>query len=579
MASLSPLGNGGSGRLRAFVARHRNGFTISLFAMVVLAFVGPVIGRQILERGDASEEREPANFVRKRAEWFFRPRASAHGHVPNSLRLKALAQRDALMREEGTLADHAAARPEITVSSSAWTPIGPQPLQVEQPFGTTSGRVNAVAVDPCDSSNNTVYIGAADGGVWRTTDGGTTWTPLTDGQPSLSTGSLALVPSGTNCAATTVYYGTGEENFAGDSLYGAGVLKSTNAGTSWTPDSTFTVGQPQDEFESAPYIGSISVSPANSSVLLAGLQGTGTITSGIWRSTNGGVNWTLHNPTSPSLDFATGVTFDPNDSTGNTAFAAMGFPGPDSELVTDGLCTASPCNGVFKSTNGGTTWTRLTGLDTAINTALGANMDKNYGRISITTSSPLPGNAGNPANTVIFAAIANSTTDSSTFLAFAKSTNGGTTWSVLTKEPFCDRGSSNGQCFYDMALAIQPGNPAMLFAGGAAGAIAGSSQSGAYAAALDGWRDDMGGCFGERIGERDVRADSRGPSRDCVFAGRDEIVCGERWRRVEFDGRDDGDGGVAALDGFECGIADGAILSGDVGASEQYEHRVWRNAG
>ena len=276
--------------------------------------------------------------------------------------------------------------------------------------------------------------------------------------------------------------GAGKSTLTGDpgfqsalGLFPGGALRLLN------PDEAAKVyyggmGQPQDEFESAPYIGSISVSPANSSVLLAGLQGTGTITSGIWRSTNGGVNWTLHNPTSPSLDFATGVTFDPNDATGNTAFAAMGFPGPDSELVTDGLCTASPCNGVFKSTNGGTTWTRLTGLDTAINTALGANMDKNYGRISITTSSPLPGNAGNPANTVIFAAIANSTTDSSTFLAFAKSTNGGTTWSVLTKEPFCDRGSSNGQCFYDMALAIQPGNPALLFAGGAAGAIAGSSN-------------------------------------------------------------------------------------------------------
>jgi hypothetical protein len=88
-------------------------------------------------------------------------------------------------------------------------------------------------------------------------------------------------------------------------------------------------------------------------VLLAGLQGTSAIAAGIWRSTNGGVNWTLVNPSNPSQDFATGVAFDPNDATDNTAYAAMGYPGGDAALVSAGVCTASPCNGIFKSTNGG----------------------------------------------------------------------------------------------------------------------------------------------------------------------------------------------------------------------------------
>jgi hypothetical protein len=444
---------------------------LTIFGGVLLGAVGPLVARQVFTRGPESEENEPANFIRQRAEWFFRPRASANGHIPNGLRLKALAERDRRVREEGTYASRVRSS-RVTISDATWTPIGPQPLTGEFPFGTTSGRTNAVVVDPCDSTNNTVYIGAADGGVWRTTDGGNTWTPLTDAQPSLSSGAIALAPSGTNCAATTVYYATGEENFAYDSLYGSGVLISANAGASWTQDSTFSAGKPQSQDAAAPYIGSISVQPGHPSVLLAGVQGTAAIEAGIWRSTNGGVNWTVENPANPSQDFATSVAFDPNDATGNTAYAAMGYPGGDSALVSAGVCSASPCNGVFKSTNGGVTWTRLTGLDTAVNAAFGTGASKKYGRITLALSSPLPGVAGNPATTEIFAAIANGTNFSTQFLTFAKSVNGGTTWTTpngTTPPSYCDRGST-GQCFYDMALAIQPGNPSVIFAGGAADA-------------------------------------------------------------------------------------------------------------
>ncbi len=454
--------------------RLREWIILSVFTAVVLSAVAPVVARQFLERGAESEENEPVNFIRQREAWFFEPRASAHGHVPSRLRIRAIAERDAMIRAEGTYSDRIA-RASISISPTKWTPIGPQPLSDESPFGNTSGRVNAVAVDPCDPTWNTVYIGAANGGVWRTADGGNTWAPLTDAQASLSSGSIALINSGTNCAATTVIYGTGEENFAYDSLYGTGVLISADSGNTWTPDETFSAGQPQGLTMSAPYIGSLSVQPGNSSVMLAAVYGTPAIPWGIWRSMDGGMHWTLQNPASPSIDIATGVAFDANDSTGSTAYAAMGYPDNDSALVAAGDCTADPCNGVFKSKDGGMTWTRLAGLDTAINAALGANSDTKYGRISIALSSPLAGQTGNPASTEIFAAIADGTTGSSRFLAFAKSTNAGDTWSILTQEPFCDRGSSAGQCYYDMALAIQPGNPQVLFAGGAADAISGAS--------------------------------------------------------------------------------------------------------
>lgn len=476
--------------------RFRRWVTLTIFSGVLLTAVGPLVARQVFTRGPESEENEPVNFIRQRAEWFFRPRASANGHIPNGMRLRALAERDQRVREEGTYASRMVTSHATTISSSMWTPIGPQPLTNESPFGNTSGRTNAVVVDPCDSTNNTVYIGAADGGVWRTTDGGNTWTPLTDAQPSLSSGAIALAPSGTNCAATTVYYATGEENFAYDSLYGAGVLISTNAGGSWTQDATFSAGQPQSSYAAAPYIGSISVQPGHPSVLLAGLQGTSATAAGIWRSTNGGVNWTLVNPSNPSQDFATSVAFDPNDATGNTAYAAMGYPGGDAALVSAGVCTASPCNGIFKSTNGGVTWTRLTGLDTAVNTTFGTGTSAKYGRITLALSSPLPGVTGNPATTEVFVAIANGTNFSSTFLTFAKSVDGGATWTTpngTNPPPYCDRGTSTGQCFYDMALAIQPGNANVIFAGGAADATkTGDSIEPTLIRSLDGgttWSD------------------------------------------------------------------------------------------
>ena len=104
------------------------------------------------------------------------------------------------------------------------------------------------------------------GGVWTTTDGGTTWTPLTDSQPSLAVGSLAIDPNSCGASScTTIYVGTGEQNRAQDCYYGAGILKSTDSGAHWTQ-----ITGPFVPPDSSPtYIGGIAVQPGNSSVLLA----------------------------------------------------------------------------------------------------------------------------------------------------------------------------------------------------------------------------------------------------------------------------------------------------------------------
>src|SRR5262249_41971512 len=115
-------------------------------------------------------------------------------------------------------------------SPTTWTAVGPAPIAATgyaggQPF---SGKINAVAPDPTNA--NVIYIGASLGGVWKTTDGGHTWTPLTDNQPSLSIGAVALAPS----TPKIIYVGTGDTTNSGNAFYGRGILKSTDGGSTWT---------------------------------------------------------------------------------------------------------------------------------------------------------------------------------------------------------------------------------------------------------------------------------------------------------------------------------------------------------
>src|SRR6266853_739062 len=177
-----------------------------------------------------------------------------------------------------------------TLDASTWTSIGPKPTDLGSTY-VTAGRVNAIVIDPRD--NNIVYMGAAEGGVWKTTDGGINWKPLTDDQASLASGAIAIDPTNPD----TVYVGTGEENFAIDSYYGAGILKSTDGGASWTN----IIG---------PFvrttIGALAISPSNSQILLASSR------IGIYRSTDGAATWTQVFPVS-GAGVGTSVLFDPTN--------------------------------------------------------------------------------------------------------------------------------------------------------------------------------------------------------------------------------------------------------------------------
>ncbi|HEV2615443.1 MAG TPA: hypothetical protein VGU63_02410, partial [Candidatus Acidoferrales bacterium] len=280
-----------------FATSHRIGLSLGLVAVLLLVGSLPQVplgGQSNRPRALGKHEHDSALQIRKRAEWFFHQRAFPLGHIPADARLKAFQQAAQMRRTKGLFMDRFAAATgeripgfqNITANTSTWTSIGPQPT-ASSFFGNVSGRVNALAVDPCDATGNTIYAGAAQGGVWKTTNGGANWTAITDNQPSISSGSIAVDPNPADCSAGhtgAIYYGTGEENFAFDSFYGAGVLISHDGGSTWTKDNTFvtlsggtpSVINPQSPSAAGPFIGTISVDPAtagSSQVLLAAVEG------------------------------------------------------------------------------------------------------------------------------------------------------------------------------------------------------------------------------------------------------------------------------------------------------------------
>jgi photosystem II stability/assembly factor-like uncharacterized protein len=284
------------------------------------------------------------------------------------------------------------------LTTTAWTALGPAPILNGQTSGSqpVSGRIAGVATSPTDA--NTYYIAAAGGGVWKTTNAGTTWANLTDSQQSLSMGAIAVAPSNANI----LYAGTGEANNSADSNYGVGIMKSTDAGATWT----LSQG-PGDIFSNNGLTTSkIAIDPTNPDIVYAAMGNVGshkafTTGTGIYKSTDGGTTWANTTATITATNSYSDVVIDP--SIPSTLYMAVGaFYG-------------NPANGVYKSTNSGASWTLL-------NIGL-ANND--FGRTSIALA---------PSNSqVIYASIAGSTsTTSGGLLRVARSDNGGSTWSNVT---------------------------------------------------------------------------------------------------------------------------------------------------
>ena len=245
-------------------------------------------------------------------------------------------------------------------------------------IGPTGNRVITVTGVPGDP--NIYYAGAASGGIWKTIDGGVHWAPIFDGQPVSSVGAIAVAPSDPNI----VWAGTGEQYIRSNISIGWGVFKSTDAGKSWTKMGLDLTGR----------IGRIVIDPRNPDIVYASALGHSygpQPERGVYRTTDGGKTWTQV----LFVDENTGVydlEMDPNNS--RVLYATAW------QLVihTWGRTSGGPGSGIWRSTDGGTTWKRLSGhglptkpfgkADIAI---AKSNSNRIYALIETSDGVPLPG--------------------------------------------------------------------------------------------------------------------------------------------------------------------------------------------
>src|SRR5688572_25668335 len=160
---------------------------------------------------------------------------------------------------------------ETTIASLRWRPIGPANM---------SGRITDVEGIP--SPSKTFYVAAAAGGIWKTTNGGTTFRPVFDNERVISMGDLAIAPSDTN----QVWAGTGEEDSRNSISPGGGIYKSTDGGRTWR-----LMG-----LEKTEHIGRVDVHPTNPNIVWVAALGAAWRTNperGLYKTTDGGSTWNL----------------------------------------------------------------------------------------------------------------------------------------------------------------------------------------------------------------------------------------------------------------------------------------------
>jgi photosystem II stability/assembly factor-like uncharacterized protein len=246
--------------------------------------------------------------------------------IPLALGAALLSQPARSLTAQGTTVDPA------LYSGMRWRSIGP----------ARGGR--SLAVGGSESRPNEYWFGATGGGAWKTVDGGTTWQPMTDGKITASSiGSLAVCQSNPD----VVYIGGGETQFRGNIIQGNGIYKTTDGGSTWTH---------LPQLRESQAIARIRLHPADCDIVYAAVFGqvyNDHPERGIFKSTDGGQTFrkTLYrDPKTPGVD----ISIDPNNP--NVVFASLweAFRSPW------GMSSGGPGSGLFKSTDGGETWTEIT---------------------------------------------------------------------------------------------------------------------------------------------------------------------------------------------------------------------------
>ncbi len=277
------------------------------------------------------------------------------------------------------------------------------------------GRLTSVVVHPTNA--DAIWVGAAGGGVWRSKDGGATWSGLWHKQESLNVGSLAIDLRSPN----VIYCGTGEANLSADSYPGAGVYRSTDSGDSWA------LWAPMKQYGLPGRIGTIAVDPFDSLHIRAGgVSHSDTDPSGMFVTTDGGVTWKRENFVSPKGYFCHGITFHPKQR--GVIFAAIHERGIRS--------------GIWRTIDGGVSWIHLTGK---------LPSPELFRRTSLAIA---------PSEPRTVYAIASD--DSDGVLGVFVSKDLGDTWSSIGGTHF----RREGQMSYGITIAVHPTNAGHVLCGG-----------------------------------------------------------------------------------------------------------------
>ena len=371
-----------------------------------------------------------------------------------------------------------------------WLPLGPSPIPNGQTLGTSpqaavSGRVNVIAVDPKNS--DLVYVGPAQGGVFRSLDGGLTWRSLFLGAKNFAIGSITIDPKDRD----TVIVGTGEGNFSGDSHFGVGIYVIKGS-TSWHPRllGPYGLDANGNDVLGKRAITQVLVDPKDDNIVFAttssafgglGAQTGSSAPRGLYRSRN----FRSGHPTFERLQVGPGTdtrvtsaVLDPDDPN-HLVLSIYGLPGSSSDT--------NPTGGIYYTNNAldsVPTFTRATVTDTSdqnlppqINVKLAAARDPiSHALIILAATSEY-------ANTT--------TIDPKTGKPFQyidqgvvrKSIDGGATFAATLPEA---NGFAGGQGFYDIALAIDQKNPTNIYLAGTVSATGVDPDGGALNFIYDG---------------------------------------------------------------------------------------------
>jgi len=349
--------------------------------------------RQQLNDYWQDQKREPGtgHSVYRRWEWFQEARLMPDGTFPPSnIKATEWNKYRALHPQKDDL------------SAANWSSLGPSST-----FSGYNGigRVNCIAVDP--TNPNTLWVGTPAGGLWKSTNGGTSWSTNTDNFTVLGVSALVIDPLNPNI----MYMGTGD-GFSSDTR-SIGVLKSTDGGVTWnTTGLTWFV-------TNAIYIRYMAIHPTSPNIVVVAAS------NGLYQTANGGESWTK-----VSTDDFYDVKFKPGNP--NIVYAASD-------------------NRVYKSTNGGATFA----------SALTITTSDRIG-IAVTPADP---------EMIAVVSSSSASDDFGALKWFYVSNNSGTTFTLKSTSPNILGSAANGtsvkgQGWYDLCIAISPTNPNLIFVGG-----------------------------------------------------------------------------------------------------------------